>query len=279
MRELFYYNPFNRFTLKIFSRFGIMLIALGLLFGRLDHAFAEIGLNLDGVTGSAINPNAFIVPSTPSSNLYPSWEGIFGLPKLSTHFVELEPVGGDLKTFHITKGFFGRFELGYTRQSVSSTDLNIVHGKLQLLKENFKGIKTMPALAIGAIYRNVEGDIPGYDYGTDYYLVATKFIPIQLKSFPAFSFVPTVGIRSTKARGNGLLGFTDNRKLEFEGIFEIVTDRVILGMDYKGQPESDNWFVYFIRFNIFKNLQLDLALGDLGEDLHDQFIIGLSFRP
>lgn len=119
---------------------------------------AEIGLNLDGVTGSGIIPNAFVVPSEPSSNLFPNWEG-FGTPKIGFHYVNLD--SHDLTAYHITKGFKNVLELGYTRQVVdSSADMNVFHGKIQFLKHNFKGTKWIPAMALGAIHRNFEGGYP-----------------------------------------------------------------------------------------------------------------------
>jgi hypothetical protein len=218
-----------------------------------------------------------VVPSEPPSNLSPNWEG-FGTPKIGFHYVNLD--SHDLTAYHITKGFKNRFELGYTKQVLDSTaDLHIFHGKFQILDHNFKGNKWIPALALGVIHRNFEGDIPGNDYGTDYYLAATKIIPIKLSNVVSFKFAPTVGVNSTKAIGNGLGGFSDDREVGFQGIFEIITEKkVIFGMDYKSQPETDDWFLYFLRYNIQPNFQVDFALGDLGERLHNQFIFGASYR-
>ena len=242
------------------------------------NARAEIGLNLDGVTGSGVIPNAFVVPSEPPSNLFKNWEG-FGTPKIGFHYVNLD--SQDLTAYHITKGFKDMLELGYTKQVVgSSADVHVFHGKFQFLKHNFKGINWIPAMALGAIHRKFEGNIPGDDYGTDYYLSATKIIPINLGDFVSFKFAPTVGVNSTKAIGNGLFGFSKDREEGFQGIFEIITEKnFIFGVDFKSQPESDDWIVYFLRYNIQPNLQVDFALGNLGKGrLHNQFICGISYR-
>lgn len=80
-----------------------------------------------------------------------------------------------------------------------------------------------------------------------------------------------MGVHSTKAIANGLGGFSSDREERFQGIFEIITEKkIIFGVDYKSQPETDDWFVYFLRYNIQSNFQVDFALGDLGEGLHNQ---------
>ena len=265
-------NKINCFSGKIL--FVSVLILY--LFAWAVGAQAEIGLNLDGVTGSGVVPNAFVVPSDPSSNLFSEWKGL-ATPKVGFHYVNLD--SNDLTAYHITKGFMNRFELGYTRQVMDSTlDMHILHGKFQFLEHNFRGKEWIPALALGVIHRNIQGDIPGSDYGNDYYLSATKIIPIELGNIVSFKFAPTVGINSTKAIANGLFGFSNNRKTGFQGIFEIIAGKVIFGMDYKTQPEIDDWKVYFLRYNVQPNFQVDFALGNLGEGLHNQFIFGASYR-
>ena len=176
----------------------------------------------------------------------------------------------NLSAISVTLGFKAKVELGYTKEDFDSNDIHIFHGKALLLEENFKQIKWVPALSIGIINRDIEDG--GND--TDFYLVCTKLIsglprPLLLSG----------SWRSTKALANGLFGFRGHRKDQFEGVIAfLLTEKITLGVEYKEQPDLDDWVTYCMRYNVQSNLQIDFGMGDLGEGLHNQFAFGISYK-
>ena len=70
--------------------------------------------------------------------------------------------------------------------------------------------------------------------GVDFHLFATKMF--MCKSRP---IIVTLGLRSTEAAHLGLLGFTGNRKLNFEGaVCFMPTDNTFLAAEYKQKRSS-----------------------------------------
>ncbi len=215
-------------------------------------------LELEGPTGVFANPLAYVVPSGKEK---------ISKPEISSHFVDLED--DNLSTFSITMGFMNRFEMGYTSGDFGVLDLNLFHGKALIIEEGFKEKKWIPALSLGIIHRDVESG----DADTDFYLVGTKLISELPKPL-----LLSAAWRSTKALANGLFGFRNHRKDQFEGVIALLlTEKIIVGVEYKEQPDADDWVTCCVRFNAQPNLQFDFGIGDLGKGIHNQFAFGISY--
>ncbi len=159
-------------------------------------------LNWEGQTGAFITPFAYVSPSSAHG---------FGLPAVSFHYLDGGDVIGGLYQSSATVGLFSRVEVGYTRafNSAGGTPslsplfhggFNTFHGKINLLPENARKQKYLPAIAVGFVVRTqvrrVGGVITDKDTTNgDVYLVATKTIT-QIKALP---IVANFGFKVTDA--------------------------------------------------------------------------------
>jgi hypothetical protein len=183
-----------------------------LLAGILGTGLAAAqSLNWDGQTGVFITPLAYTAASPASG---------FGHPIVAYHFLNAGPVLGNFHTVSVTEGLAGRVEFGYTRdlhQQGSTAGLsplwgsgfNLVHAKVNLVKENAGKQAWLPALSTGFVARtqdrNVSGLLatPNKSYtNADFYLVASKTIT-QTKAVP---IVLNLGYKATNASVYGLAG-------------------------------------------------------------------------
>jgi hypothetical protein len=174
-------------------------------------AAAAQSLNWDGQTGVFITPLAYTAASPASG---------FGLPIVAYHFLNAGSVLGNFHTISITEGVGGRVEFGYTRdehQEGSTAGLsplwgsgfNIVHAKVNVVKENAGKQSWLPAISAGFVARtedrNVSGLLaaPNKSYSNaDFYAVASKTIT-QTKPVP---IVLNLGYKATNASVYGLAG-------------------------------------------------------------------------
>ena len=166
-------------------------------------------LGLEGPTGVFVTPLAYTVPS-PSNNI--------GTPSLGFHFLDAGSVIGYFSKLSVTAGAFNRIEFGYTRDvhqtagdpSLSSLwhpGFDIIHGKVNILRENTGNHKWIPAISAGFIERlqvhNVGGTIRGQNTNnTDAYIVVTKTIT-QTGMMP---ILLSGGVRGTNAELYGMAG-------------------------------------------------------------------------
>src|SRR5208283_389598 len=139
-------------------------------------------------------------------------------PILAVHYLDAGDVLGGFETASATVGLFGRAEFGYTRAFHEAGDtpglsplwkggFNIVHGKVNAIKENSAGQKWLPAISAGVVARagdtNVSGWLAGRNYNNaDFYVVATKTVT-QTKKVP---LVFNLGYKATNASVFGLAG-------------------------------------------------------------------------
>ena len=197
---------------------------LNTLFGRVSRAAtlllagflgagaaAAQSLNWDGQTGVFITPLAYTAASPASG---------FGHPIVAYHFLDAGSVLGNFHTISVTEGVGGRVEFGYTRdlhQEGSTAGLsplwgsgfNLVHAKVNVVKENAGKQAWLPAISGGFVARTQDRDVsgllatPNKNYSNaDFYLVASKTIT-QTKPVP---IVLNLGYKETNASVYGLAG-------------------------------------------------------------------------
>ena len=166
-------------------------------------------LGLEGPTGVFVTPLAYTIAS-PSNNI--------GKPSLGFHFLDGGSVIGYFSKISVTEGAFSRIEFGYTRDvhqtagdpslsSLRHSGFNIVHAKVNIIRENTSKHDWIPAISAGFLERtqvhNVGGTINGKDTRNgDVYIVATKTIT-QTKAMP---ILLSGGFRGTNSELYGMAG-------------------------------------------------------------------------
>jgi hypothetical protein len=212
-------------------------------------------LNWEGQTGVFVTPLAYTAAS-PANNV--------GKPIVAYHFLDAGPVLGDFHTASVTEGLFGRVELGYTHvfhgdgstPSLSplwTGGFNIVHGKVNVIKENAGKQKWLPAVSAGFVERvgiqNVSGVLfdnnssgatnsKSYNSG-DYYVVGTKTVT-QTKKLP---LVLNLGYKATNASVFGLAGVAPSYSGRLFGAAAFVVkgpakSTLIFGSEFAQQPRQ-----------------------------------------
>jgi len=188
------------------SVFVLSATMVGALVGS---ALQAQDLGLEGPTGVFVTPLAYTLKS-PSNNI--------GLPSVGYHFLDAGSVIGYFSKVSVTDGAFNRIEFGYTRdihQNPGDLALSqlwhggfdIVHAKVNIIRENSFNRAWMPAISGGFLarmdVRNVGGAINGKDtHNEDAYIVATKTIT-QTKGMP---ILLSGGYRGTNAELYGMAG-------------------------------------------------------------------------
>jgi hypothetical protein len=192
-------------------------------------------------------------------------------------------VKADWTTASIATTFFDRLELSYGNETIAQSGATNIHKnnigvKGLLVKENAGDSKWVPAVAVGAIYKDtsyaVSGDVE--DTGYDYYAVATKLVtqlprPVLLSG----------GVRSTDARSTGVYGFGTKRDLiGFGNIDVILPGNVAVGFEYQQGAQVTGWknadyYDVHAAWLANKNLTLVAAYVNTG-DSNDSSKVGLG---
>jgi len=203
--------------------------------------------NAEGVGGCALNPFAYIANPLKDGDAGLFGQGIVSKPQLGIWNVRLTDSAINWFTVGGNISFFNRLEVGYSHEFVDiegmaeTVDKNNISAKLNIIKEKDFGIDLMPAISIGAIWKNTDADdnIPVDDTsGFDYYLVATKMIP----GLPV-PVILNAGILNTKGYVRGVLGFGDDSDWSFFGNIEtILFKKFIVGYEYEQEAEVGNVF-------------------------------------
>lgn len=172
-------------SLRVGPGISVVLTRAVLLgFGVVSTAGAAVAQNLtlEGQTGGFITPTANVVESGKGK--------VFSMPALGYHFVKAGSVIGNVQTASITEGIANWAEFGYTRSAHTNGNnpyfsslwefagMNVFHGKVVALKENFKTPFT-PGLAAGFVVRTGDNFVTGAidnkaHINGDIYVVATK---------------------------------------------------------------------------------------------------------
>ena len=210
-------------------------------------------LNWEGSSGVFMNPIAYPIAQKKVET--------------AVHYIDLDNLGS-IETFSVTGGIAPNVDLGFTRLTTDANgvrDQNILHAKWQFVKETPQA----PAVAAWVLYRDTVGGKSSADIG----LTATKVIPIGKNPL-----ILEGGVRSTKAIGNGLFGFSSNRKLQLDAaIAYFVTKNVIIGTEYREQPDSRNWTDVAVRYQATKDLNIDLGIANFAPGINNQVALGVTY--
>jgi hypothetical protein len=286
-----------------YSRVGRVSGAAALLLAGIlsTGAAAAQSLNWDGQTGVFITPLAYTAASPASG---------FGHPIVAYHFLNAGSVLGNFHTISVTEGIAGRVEFGYTRdlhQQGSTAGLsplwdsgfNLVHAKVNVVKENAGKQAWLPAISAGFVARtqdrNVSGLLitPNKSYtNADFYLVATKTVT-QTKAVP---IVLNLGYKATNASVYGLAGNAPGYKGRLFGAAAFVLkgpakSTLILGSEFSQEPRTvqtvPTTITYALRivpsekqkFNIDFGLAKAAGAIEPGVNLNarHQFALGVSY--
>ena len=167
----------------------------------------------------------------------------------------------------VTQNIAGRLELGYSYMHLrlgdwpsdvrratglhprDSVGMHTLSARAMLVREGDWGRKWMPAVTAGVRYKHnehiwdVDDDLLGTcgnigirdNDGFEGTLTASKMVTGVLPR----PFILSAGLRCTDAAQIGLLGFTRDRQVVFEGnaVF-FVTDRLLLAAEYRQKPDK-----------------------------------------
>lgn len=238
------------------------------------YVFAGAPLtNLEGVGGVAFNPLAYLADSDGTeSHLKIGDTDVAGNPRFGAWYVSLSNVNVDWTAIGISDTFFNRLEVSYGYETVNQDNATAKHknnigAKLLILPENYAGAKFLPAVSIGAIWKQTSNVGTGVDDNAfDYYAVATKLVT----QLPAPVLV-SGGALSTKGKTTGVFGYDKDRELTgFANIDVILPKNILAGFEYKqganysDWKDSDYWDTH-IAWTPDKNLTLVLAYVNAGD--------------
>ncbi|HSA31370.1 MAG TPA: DUF3034 family protein, partial [Candidatus Omnitrophota bacterium] len=204
--------------------------------------------NVEGVGGVAFNPLAYTAGTpfekTEKSEGTSSIKDVVNKPQFGIWRIRLNDVNADWTTQSVATTFFDRVELSYGNETIAQSGADNIHKnnigvKGLLVKENQGDTQWVPAVAVGAIYKDtnyaVSGDVD--DQGYDYYVVATKLIP-QLP----LPVLLSGGVRSTDARSTGVYGFGTKRDLiGFGNVDVVLPGNVAIGFEYQQGAQVTGW--------------------------------------
>lgn len=252
---------------------------------------------IEGVGGLVLTPTAYLVNPGPEGT-------IIGKPSVSTQAVWIGDK--DFQVLAATWTLFRRLELGYavnrlglddfdgdvrdaTGLDIATDDIYLHHfnARLNLLNEHLCECPWIPSVTVGAHYkynadiyeidRDLGGVLTGLGYndndGLDFTLTASKTVTCPVTERPVML---TAGARASKAAQYGLVGFTDDYIVTFEGsILMLVTDRLAVGTEYRqkgddmGKVEDllereDDWWDVHAAYVINNNATVYAVAGNAG---------------
>ena len=255
------------------------VIAGAVLWVGVSVAHAGVPLNnVEGVGGVAFNPLAYTA-GTPFDEKdketgITSLKGAVNKPQFGIWRIRLNDVKADWTTQSVATTIFDRLEVSYGNETIAQDGARNIHKnnvglKGLLVKENAGDTKWVPAVAVGAIYKDtsyaVTGDVK--DHGYDYYAVATKLIT-QLPR----PVLVSAGIRNTDARSTGVYGFGTKRDtVGFGNIDVILPLNLAVGYEYEQGAQVTGWknAAYqdaHVAWLANKNLTLVAAYVDTGDN-------------
>lgn len=231
------------------KKFIFVAALLVFLFGSLtDRVFAGPPFNnLQGVGGVAFNPLAYLADSG-EEFIKVGNTNVVAKPRFGAWYVNLPDAKIDWTTFGVATTLLKRLEISYGYENIAwenhpTFHKNNIGAKLLVLNENSFDTKFIPAVSIGAIYKNTsnkslrEAGLSALrSSGQDWYAVATKTIT-QLP-------VPVIisgGVLSTQEYVTGVLGFSNKRKFTgFANIDIVLPHGFVLGYEFKQGARFSN---------------------------------------
>ncbi len=300
-------NPVIRLFRRILENKNIQT---AIFFAAIFSVFSVSGLfaqalNWQGQTGAFITPFAYNSPSKKNK---------LGRPNVGFHYLSGGEVVGDNYQTSITFGAFNRAEFGYTRTFTKTGNtpglsplfgggFNTVHGKVNIVPENVKKNKLVPAISVGFVVRSqvrrVGGRITNQDtVNGDLYVVGTKTIT-KIEKLP---IVLNLGIKATNASLMGLAGNASAWQGRMFGAAAVVLpgpakSKLVVGSEFSQEPRHiknldgatvPTSMTYFVRvlplpekpFNI--DFGIAQAAGKIapGVDVkaRNRFAMGVSYR-
>ena len=267
---------------------------------------------IEGYGGIAITYCAYL--TNPGEN-----DSVFGLPSVGGGLL-VTPEGRSFMFTTFTETLFSRLELGFgfnqfdlhdlpkDIQAATSVDIEDelvqmynLNARFAVLKEGDFDQSWLPALTFGYHYKtnddldDIDTRLGGAltaagiedDSGYDLTLYASK----MLTPFPR-PVLLNVGARSTEAAHIGLLGFTGDRDLVFEGnVVVFATDRLALGAEYRQKPNAyrsipglvepeDDWWSVVAAYIVNDHFTISGGIFNLGEVLnhYDDGAVALDIK-
>ena len=242
------------------------------------NAGAGVPLNsLDGSGGIAFNPLAYPAGQNADPADTSTVSKVLSKPQFGVWYVNLGDPHINWGTVGVAETVFKRLELSYGREIVAINGTgsntwtkNTLGSKLLLVEENQGGYNFIPALAIGAKWKNTDANNPGLSgwssSGVDGYVVASKLIT-QLPRPVLISG----GLLETKELVTGVLGFDDEYKLTYFGNVDVLPfDFLAVGVEYKngaqyGDFKNANYWDAHVAWFVNKNLTLVAAYVNTGD--------------
>ena len=246
-------------------------------------AFAGVPLNgLQGDGGIAFNPVAFL------AGTYAEEEQTVSAPQVGTWYTRLDSADIDWiaasASFSVAKKLELSYGYGWTDANKYGDDSVSTHNigaKLQLFDAGAFETEWLPALAVGAIWKNTDAataDALGLDKsGADFYAVATKLVT----STPA-PVLLSAGVQASDEVVNGVVGHGDYGFGWFGNVNLIPVSWLTVGAEYKSGIDADkvrNHDSYDLHAAWFatKSLTLVAAYVDTGSKSGSRLGVGDGF--
>jgi len=175
------------------------------------------------------------------------------------------------------------------------------NARLNVIREGEWDINWMPAVTLGAHYKynndisKIDRDLFGAltavglndNDGFDFTLTASK----TLSCLPRPAIV-SAGARASKGAQFGLLGFTDDYMVTFEGgAAMLVSDHRVVGAEYRQKPDAldnipgligheDSWWDVHAAYILGNNAEVSACIGSAGTVANhdDELLYGVKFK-
>lgn len=252
---------------------------------------------IEGVGGLVLTPVAYLVNPGPDG-------AVCGKPAFSVQYVMIGD--RDLQVVTASCTLWQRLELSYAFNRLALNDLDkdvraafpgvditanevYLHhfnARLNLIPEGAGDMSWVPAVTAGVHYkynndtdgldRDLGGALTGLDYarnsGYDFTLTASKTLADLLPR----PVIISAGARASRAAQFGLLGFTDEHLVTFEGsVVVLVTDKLAIGAEYRQKGEAlaeadglindeDSWWDVHVAYLIDGKTAVYAVIGSAG---------------
>jgi len=269
----------------------LLVVLLVVCFIGTAHAGAPFN-NLEGVGGCGFNPFAYPGGSkikVPEKSKESSTKSVInevskyvGMPQAGVWYTVLPSVNVNWFATGVSDVIMDRLEISYGYEAIwqrhaATHNQHNIGTKFLVVPENFNNFQFMPALSIGAIYKNTDNVIPGSKhYGWDGYLVATKMIT-QLPR----PVIISGGALITNAYVLGAFGYDDDSVVTgFANADLVLTDQIIVGGEFKQGAhfqmlKNANYWNIHAAWMVNKDLTLVTALM-LAGDYRSRDRVGLG---
>lgn len=250
----------NSLNMK-FLRTIALIIVVQCSFISFSHAAVT---EVEGQAGGGIVPWALLSGNKPTVSTTWVNTGAYTLSSLSLH-----------------TGILDWVELSYARQTFDTAAVGLGKVNVDVFGAKFKLINMtniLPTVALGVQHKITDIDDANFldpmgadDTGTDFYLAATKVVPICDRKL-----LLNGTIRGTKANQIGILGFGSKTSDSYEAQFEtsvglFLNDKTVIGMEYRMKPDNieglseDDWADLFYAYFPTKNMAIVAAYARLGD--------------